>query len=136
MITRPMSEREAGPRIIPPWWLHRARLAIEEVGQSHPRLDRVGWNPRLPPRQQAEPFNLRSVATGIGYIGSDEVTRVELPSGWSYGLKHSAERWGERNGFEPYVGNGDFILAALYCGVPLGKAHGSFCAVALRVDTT
>jgi hypothetical protein len=130
-----MSEREAAPRIIPPWWLHSARLAIEEVRTSHPRLDRVGWDRRLPRRLQAEPFNHRSVATAIAFIESEEVTRVEIPRGSSYALKHSAERWGERIGFEPYVGNGDFILAALYCGVPLGKPHGSNCAVALRVNT-
>jgi hypothetical protein len=35
-------------------------------------------------------------------------------------------------GFEPYVGNGDFILAARYCTVQLGKPNGANCAVALR----
>jgi len=128
------SERETAPRIIPPWLLHRARLAIEEARTAHPRLDRVGWNRRLPRRQQAEPFNLHSVATAIGFIESGKVTLLPTPRRSSYALKHSAERWGERNGFEPYVGNGDFILAALNCGVPLGRAHGANCAVALRVE--
>ena len=34
----------------------------------------------------------------------------------SYALKHSAERWGERNGLEGYVSNGALIAAALHLG--------------------
>jgi hypothetical protein len=135
MIILPVFEREGGPCIIPPWWLHRAQHAIEDVGRAHARLDRVGWNRHIPRPPEAEPFNLRSVATAIAYIESDQVTRINIPRGSSYALKHSAERWGKRMKFEPYVGNGDFILAALHCDVSLGKAHGSNCAVALHLNT-
>jgi hypothetical protein len=83
---------------------------------------------------KAEPFDLLSVATAIAFIESDEVTRTRTPRGGSYALKHCAERWGRRIGFAPYVGNGDFILAALHCGVRLGKPFGSNCLVSLSMD--
>jgi hypothetical protein len=121
-----MSNIDAG-RVISPGWLQRARLAIEEMRNAHPGLDRVGWN-----TPHSEPFNLRSVATAIAFIECGPVARIQIPRGSSYALKHSAERWGQRIGFEPYVGNGDLILAALHCGVPIGKAHGPNCSVALR----
>ena len=47
-----------------------------------------------------------SESKAIGFIESDQVTRLQIPRGSSYALKHRAERWGELNGFEPYVGNG------------------------------
>ena len=131
MITMPMSGLKA-PRGIPALWLDRARLAIEH---APPRLDRVGWN-RCHPRRASgrEPFAVRSVATAIAFIEAGPVCRVRAPKLSSYWLKHCAERWGDRVGFEPYVGNGDFILAARFCAVSLGKPHGANCAVALRYE--
>jgi hypothetical protein len=122
-----MSDFEAGPRVIPPRWLQHALFSIEDASNAHPGLDRVGWNT---PRREA--FNLRSVATAIAFIDCGPVTRLRMPRESSYTLKHCAERWGRRIGFEPYVGNGDLILAAIYCGLSIGKAHGANCAVSLR----
>lgn len=119
-------------RIIPPWWLQRAQVAIEVIAQAHPLLDRAGWKCCLPRRRQVERCDLRSVATAIAFIeSSGEVAHREDTKGCSYGLKHRAEEWGGRNGFESYVGTGDFILAALYCGVRLGKPEGTSCGVSL-----
>jgi hypothetical protein len=129
MITTPMSGRNAH-RVIPAEWLDSARHAME---RAPPLLDRIGWN-RCHPRRASgqEPFNVRSVATAIAFIESGPVCRVSVPRLSSYALKHGAERWGDRVGFEPYVGNGDLILAARYCGVRLGKANDANCAIGLR----
>jgi len=119
-------------RVIPEAWLDRARLAIE---QADPRLDRVGWNRCLPRRPSGqEPFSVGSVATAIAFIETGPVCRVSVPRLSSYALKHGAERWGDLVGFEQYVGNGDFILAARYCTVRLGKPNGANCAIALRYE--
>jgi hypothetical protein len=124
-----MSARDAH-RVIPAEWLHSARHAIEF---APPLLDRVGWNRCHPQRASGqEPFDLHSVATAIGFIATGPVCRVSVPRLSSYGLKHGAERWGDPGGFASYIGNGDMILAALFCGVRMGKANGANCAVALR----
>jgi hypothetical protein len=60
------------------------------------------------------------------------VERFRTPKESSYVLKHTAEKWGERIGFEPYVGNGDMILAAIHCQLRIGKPYGSNCTIALR----
>jgi hypothetical protein len=114
-------------RVIPPRWIQRAWLAIEEAGNIHPGLDRVGWN--MP---KAEPFSLRSVATAMAFIECGPVTRLRIPRGSSYALKHNAEWWGQRIGFESYVGNGDLILASIHCGLLVGKPHGPNSAISLR----
>jgi hypothetical protein len=117
-------------RVIPSEWLEHAQLAIKN---ANPRLDRVGWNRCLPRRASGqEPFNVRSVATAIAFIEAGPVCRVSVPRLSSYALKHGAERWGNLVGFEPYVGNGDFILAARHCGVRLGRPNGANCNCALR----
>jgi hypothetical protein len=133
MITLPMYTSKTDSRI-PPWWLHSAQHAIKEVGTAHPRLDRVGWNYCFPRRASGqELFSERSVATAIAFIEAGPVTRARIPKKSSYALKHIAERWGRSVGFETYVGNGDFIIAALHCGVTLGEAYMTNCPVALRV---
>jgi hypothetical protein len=119
-------------RVIPSEWLERAQFAIKN---ANPWLDRVGWNRCLPRRVSGqEPFNVRSVATAIAFIKAGPVRRVSVPRLSSYALKHGAERWGDLVGFEPYVGNGDLILAAQFCNVRVGKARGANCAVALRYE--
>jgi hypothetical protein len=117
-------------RVIPEEWLESASIAIAHAPSL---LDRIGWN-RCHPRRVSgrEPFDVRSVATAIAFIKAGPVCRVSVPRLSSYALKHGAERWGNLVGFEPYVGNGDFILAARYCTVQLGKPNGANCAVALR----
>jgi hypothetical protein len=126
-----MSETKA-QRGIPAEWLDHARLAIEG---APPRLDRLGWN-RCHPRRASgrEPFDENSVATAIAFILAGPVCHVSVARLSSYALKHGAERWGDRVGFEPYVGNGDFILAAHYCDVWMDTPDGTTCAVALRYD--
>jgi hypothetical protein len=116
--------------VIPAEWLERAQIAIEYAPAG---LDRVGWH-RCTPRHAIgrEPFDVRSVATAIAFIEAGLVCRVRRPRLSSYWLKHRAEQWGQGVGFASYVGNGDFILAALYCDVRLCKAQGANSAVALR----
>lgn len=51
----------------------------------------------------------------------------------SYGLKHSAEKWGERFNeflgtdiFSPYISNGVFILAAKECSLNIYPIKGTY----------
>jgi hypothetical protein len=60
---------------------------------------------------------LPNIATAIAFVKLCQP--IKNPVLTSYGLKHVAERWGERNGMEPYVANGEFIVAAIYLGVPV-----------------
>jgi hypothetical protein len=62
-------------------------------------------------------FLLPNIATAIAFVKLCQP--IKNPVLTSYGLKHVAERWGERNGMEPYVANGEFIVAAIYLGVPV-----------------
>jgi hypothetical protein len=62
-------------------------------------------------------FSPRNVATAIAYLREYcRPARTRKGGTSSYGLKHDAERWGQRNGLQPYVTNGELIVAAVYLG--------------------
>src|SRR5262249_43487705 len=62
-------------------------------------------------------FSAARVATAIAFLR--QCRPIKTPSLCSYGLKHAAESWGERNGLEGYVANGELIAAAVYLGLTL-----------------
>jgi hypothetical protein len=63
------------------------------------------------------------------------VQATKTPKLSSYGLKHAAERWGECHGMEPYVSNGEFIVAAVYLGFKIKLYRGSLnVKVAVSVE--
>lgn len=117
-----------------------ARHAIESAAKRFPDLGYGGFRymayPNEPERQRIfvetdrrdlfDDRTVSQVATCLAYIA--RVTRIKTPLLGSYHLKHCAERWGRRNGLEPYVSNGSFIVAAIYCDIPMSKPHGPNCS--------
>jgi hypothetical protein len=93
----------------------------------------VGWNCEVPQFLKNR-FDLASTATAIAFIQAGPCCRVSVPRISSYWFKHRAESWGARVGLSGYIMNGDFILAALHCKVPLGAPSGTNCAVGLRYE--
>jgi len=65
-----------------------------------------------------EAFDLKQVATAIAFLRLCVPTKGAAVN--SYGLKHAAERWGREHGMQPYVANGELIVAACYLGLSIG----------------
>ena len=67
-------------------------------------------------------FARTEVATALLFLAGGPVTTLKrIPSrgaGTSYGWKHTAEKWGRLMGLEPYITNGEFIVAADWLGIP------------------
>lgn len=62
------SDLSTAPRIIiPPWWMRDARHAIGQLHNKHFGLGRGDWN-----TSHEEAFDVRSVATTIAFIESDQ----------------------------------------------------------------
>lgn len=84
-----------------------------------------------------EPFVRAQVLTAVRYLRCLRPTITARPrSPGSYGLKHDAERWGERHGMAPYVTDGALIAAAIALGVPV-EPHSptsSSAAIGVRHD--
>jgi hypothetical protein len=57
-------------------------------------------------------FTTAQVATALAFL--QQCNKTKTPNLSSYGLKHAAERWGRRHGMEPYITNGELIVAAIY----------------------
>ena len=68
------------------------------------------------------PLRPEEVATAVAFLQQCDPIRTPLIS--SYGLKHSAERWGEALGLSNYVSNGALIAAAHALGFPMGRPEG------------
>jgi hypothetical protein len=77
--------------------------------------------PELSPSGMLHPsccFSPDNIATAILFLRQCRAkTKTKIVG--SYYLKHLCERWGERNGQQPYVANGEMILAALWVGLPV-----------------
>jgi hypothetical protein len=64
-------------------------------------------------------FDQNQIETAIAFLRRCRATAK--PTLGSCGLKHSAERWGRRNGLSPYVSNGSLICAAIFLGFPISE---------------
>jgi hypothetical protein len=69
--------------------------------------------------RDGDDFDLKEVETAIAFLRRCRPTAKAILG--SYGLKHSAERWGRRNGLSPYVSNGSLICAAIFLGFPISE---------------
>jgi hypothetical protein len=119
-------------------YLREARAAIASV-VSDPTLGLTRNGFIIDPQElrTPNPFDVGSVATALAFIDRGLVSRVgagDRRAVGSYGLKHAAEKWGRENGFEPYVGNGDFIAAIVWRKIPYRRDGGRSpnCQVGLR----
>lgn len=113
--------------------LGEAAAAIEDAKQRFDRLTDFGFGvyderslcaaeraQKLEEERQA--FSPEQVATAIAFLRHCEPTKT-LNSD-SYSLKHKAEKWGAKNGYESYVTNGALIVAAVYLGFPVAHSTG------------
>lgn len=127
-------------------YLTLAAEALEQVYRDQPALTANGMQMYVPRyraaatiqvafRRQRDVMHqyLDQIATALAYIDVNEI--IKTPRFGSYGLKHDAERWGNVNGYAPYVCNGALIVAALFRKVPYRYVGGPNCAFALGVKT-
>jgi hypothetical protein len=111
--------------------------AIEMAKAAYPKLCTDGMGEGMTAetfersRNDFEPAN---VATAIAYLRQRRT--VKHPRVSSYHLKHLAERWGRENGMQPYITNGELIVAAIYLGIKIKPAvfRSLNVAVGVRVD--
>ncbi len=125
----------SSPYSIPLKWLEAASEAIEFAAEKWPLLSRNGWvASAFDKSEPPKPLDVASVATAMAFLRCSGVRILKGFSGrGSYGWKHSAEAWGERIGFAPYVANGDLICAALFLGIPTRQEGPVNCLLALRM---
>jgi hypothetical protein len=90
---------------------HEATEALKIAKAKFPHINAAG----LMPRDKPDQFNIKSIATAIAFLRQFH-RPIKEPNLGSYGLKHTAERWGDRHGMEPYIANGELIVAAIYLG--------------------
>lgn len=86
------------------------KRAIADAKVEFPDLGVFGFGEHVD-----EEFDHAQIETAIEFLRLCRKTK-QATSVSSYWLKHVAERWGRRNGFEPYVTNGAAIVAALALG--------------------
>jgi hypothetical protein len=111
-------------------YMIRAAMAIDDAEKNHKNLDRNGWARlaradrdgelmmvRLGSISPRNPFKLACVATAIAFIETGPVKRMKTCGLSSYEAKHFCESWGRDNGFQPYVANGDFLVAVFHTDV-------------------
>jgi hypothetical protein len=125
---------------IPPRFLVRrepVNIAAEQLAEAHEAIAVARKRyPTLVPNGFAQPRHIlgyddrpgdkhdpREVATAIAYLGRCARTRSANYN--SYGLKHGAEDWGDRNDMSPYVSNGALIVAAVYLGLKVVPDPGT-----------
>jgi hypothetical protein len=91
--------------------------AIALAKEKFPDLSASGLN-----TTDVDPVDVDQVATAIAYLRNLRPTKTTTRG--SYGLKHSAERWGRANRMEPYVTNGALIAAAVALGFVVKRQDG------------
>lgn len=110
-----------------------ATSLVQKAGNLYPDLEVNGlfYGSHTPDSFSSHLSSVGEVATALAYIDLCDITKT--PSISSYTLKHCAERWGKSNNFEPYLGNGAFILAALHRDVPMRRFSrgGPNCLIAI-----
>jgi hypothetical protein len=77
-------------------------------------------------------FPAGNVATAIAFLRQCRKTKTARLS--RYALKHAAERWGERNGLESYVSNGELIAAAVYLAIKIDWDYGPNAGIGVAVE--
>jgi hypothetical protein len=120
-------------------YLEEASRAIAHVA-ADPQLHLSAGGLDAPPGSHARGPHLSvyAVATALHFLDCGPVLRGDLGNRrkWcsSYWLKHRAEDWGGRLGFERYIANGDLIAAAIWRGVPIRRLRsGPNCEIALKL---
>jgi hypothetical protein len=112
---------------IPERYLIAATKALAFVNEHYPRLSANGWPYRYGERMAPmDPIEVPHIATCLAFIENGPVKLLKSLRGeGSYTGKHSAEHWGARVGFEPYVTNGAFISACLSLELPCKEMLGT-----------
>lgn len=106
-----------------------AERAIQVAITTHPFLAARGFGDQ--PRND---LSVEGVATALAFLRNCcRVTRI--PKWSSYGIKHAAEQWGRKYGFEPFVANGEAIAAAVYLSIPLKRLNNDDPNALIAVDT-
>jgi hypothetical protein len=90
----------------------KRRMPLLTVNGTNSYVDRESVLTGEKFEQARRKFSTENVATAIAFLR--QCRKLTKPNFNSYGLKHSAERWGRVNGMSPYVANGELIAAACY----------------------
>jgi hypothetical protein len=89
-----------------------AERAIADVTAAVPLLRVRGMTIISELDRFSDGFSVENVATAIGFLR--QCQKLKTPKLGSYGLKHVAEQWGARHGMQPYIANGELIVAAIW----------------------
>ena len=119
-------------------YLAEAREAIATITATGLKLSRGGFVlDEDREHAQGPDFVPECVATALAFLDRGPISRVspgDRRAVGSYGCKHAAENWGREHGLEPYVSNGDLILAAIWRGIKYARDPGGSpnCRLGLR----
>ena len=110
--------------------MDEALTAIEVAKARLPTLTATGIDISV----GHDEFSVANIATAIAFLRL--CRKIKTPTYSSYFLKHVAERWGGHNGMQPYITNGELIVAAVYLGFhiePIRRSPNA-CVGVSRID--
>jgi hypothetical protein len=104
--------QHASPELARDGQFKEGKKAIEFALTGVSALRCAGIHPNW--KRDDDEFSAANVETAIAFL--KRCRKTTKPSRGSYGLKHAAEQWGQANGMQGYIANGELIVAAVYLG--------------------